>query len=114
MIVTPFGDQHYGNHSMERQWLAAHEIRHRAYAQAMARGGVGIAPSPLVGKVDDEWVRVHYHAHMVLLRSIPSVSSVSTQLISMNPMSSEVVFDHWHVIHNLLHTMTDQALGVLP
>lgn len=113
MIVTPFGDLVFGNSQMMSQWLAAHAIRHRTLRRAFSRSLGSILPAPLFHGVDNEWVRLHFLHHVALLRAMPPDSSISVTTLSSNPTTSEALFNHWHHMHNLLHTRLDQALQVM-
>lgn len=111
MIVTPFGGLEFGNKSGLDSWLAAHDQRHYAERQAIARTGIPLFARNFQGPVNKDWFGRHMIEHSVLKDFALPDDTVSSIAMEMD-WSSEERFYRWHQIHNLLHERLDQSLGI--
>jgi len=111
VIVTPFGDLNYGNDIGLQSWLAAHDQRHRFELQVIALKGAALTYAGLDTKIDSDWFGRHMLYHIGMLRFGVNDDTVSAQLLEMewdNPQNFQV----WHQMHNDLHSVLDQSLGI--
>jgi hypothetical protein len=111
MIVTPFGDLVYGDNQGLQSWLLAHDQRHRVELQAIGFQGVSLPYSSLAEKIDSDWFGRHVLNHLGMIRFAADDDTVSSQLLEMewdNPQNFQV----WHQMHNDLHSVLDQSLGI--
>lgn len=111
MIVTPFGDLQYGDQNALSSWLAAHDQRHYAERQTIARAGVPLYAHNFAGPVDKDWFGRHMIEHSVLKDFALPDSTVLSVAMEME-WTTEDKFYRWHQIHNLLHERLDRSLGI--
>lgn len=112
MIITSFGDLKWGDERALQQFLAAHDLKHQALAQAVGRRGVTVPVFMLSSEIDDAWVQTHWQQHVTLSQQIVQNADTSTYSLLTNPMSDEDTFYDWNDIHDLIHQQLDQALGI--
>lgn len=111
MIVTPFGDLKFGEDQGLKPWLAAHDIRHRTELRAIGLKGVALPYHGLNEKIDSDWFGRHMLYHIGMLPYMPDDDSVSAQLLEMEWDNAQN-FQVWHQMHNNLHSVLDQSLGI--
>jgi hypothetical protein len=112
MLITLFGDLTWKDDKGLLEWLAAHDLKHQALAQALGRAGVTSPVFLLSQRIDDSWLQTHWtHHHLLALQFAPDSDSSSYDL-QEDPMQSEDAFYQWHNIHNLIHQRLDQAFGI--
>lgn len=111
-MITLFGNLEWGDERGLQQWLAAHDLKHQALAQASARSGSALPAFLLSVEIDDSWLQTHWQQHHQLAQLLtPDTDSSSYDLLN-DPMESEENFYDWQDIHDLLHQRLDQALGI--
>jgi hypothetical protein len=111
MIVTPFGNMEWGKKDQVQYWLDAHDQRHHAERQEIARRGVPLYSRSFTGQMTVEWFGRHMIEHTALQDfSLPD-SSVTAVLLE-STWDNEATFYKWHQVHNLLHQRLDQAIGL--
>ena len=112
MIVTPFGDLAFGDQAALQSWASAHDLRHRTENRAIINSqGVALPYSSLDGQVDEDWLQRHVMYHLGMLKFMPNDQSVSAQLLD-TPWTNDDNFQFWHQMHNGLHIVLDQSLGI--
>jgi hypothetical protein len=112
MLITLFGDLKWRDNKGLQQWLAAHDLKHQALAQALGRVRV---PSPaflLSAQINDEWLEMHATHHALLALQFAPDTNSSTANLTTDPNSDESAFYEWHNIHDLIHQRLDRALGI--
>jgi hypothetical protein len=111
MIVTPFGDLEFGDDQSLRYWMDAHDGRHHAERQAIARSGVPLFAHSYASPINRAWFGQHMLEHGAMKSFAIPDDQVSTVMIE-NGWEEESSFYKWHQIHNQLHQRLDQALGL--
>lgn len=112
MILTPFGDLSFGDTSALQSWSSAHDLRHRTENQAIiTQNGSALPYASLDAPIDEDWLQRHVMYHLAMLKFAPNDQSVSAQLLD-TPWSDDTNFQFWHQMHNDLHQVLDQTLGI--
>lgn len=110
-MFTAFGDLKYGDEAALQEWMAAHDLKHQSYAQAMGRQGVNLPVLLVPASITDQWTEDHANQHAVLYQQFTSTSNSSINDISTNPTQDKDTFYNWMQIHDTLHQFLDQAFG---
>ena len=111
MIITPFGDLDYGQQDQLQYWLDAHDQRHHAERQEIARRGVPLYSHSFSGPVSKEWFGRHMIEHTAL-KDFSLPDSTVTSVLIESEWNDESSFYKWHQVHNLLHQRLDRAIGL--
>ena len=111
MILTPFGDLVWGDQRALDQFLAAHDLKHQALAQAAGRLGVTLPAFLLTATIDGSWLQEHWQQHVTLAQQITQDMDETTYNLLTDPMTDQEAFYDWHDNHNLIHQRLDQAFG---
>lgn len=112
MMMTLFGDLKWQDDDALQEWLAAHDLKHQALAQALGRAGVQAPAFLLSAHMDDSWIITHWTQHNLLSLQFAPDSDSATYDLQNDPMADEDSFYQWHNIHDLIHQRLDQALGI--
>lgn len=110
VIVTPFGQLKYAEPKALREWVAAHDIRHRLYQNTLMGQNYLVNLVPLDGEVNADWFGRHILAHMALTDALPQPVTTSTSALAA--WRDEKSFYSWHDLHTLLHRQLDNALNL--
>jgi hypothetical protein len=113
VIVTPYGDIELGDREAMRQWMAAHDIRHRTYSVALLRKGIVSQSPPLMDQLNHNWLMMHYIQHVILAKQFAPDTTAQSHGLNHDFMESDKQFQNWHRTHNLVHQRLDQAFGVV-
>ena len=110
MIVTPFGGLKYGDERALKDWVTAHDVRHRLYQNTLLGQNQPINGVPLDGKVNDDWFGRHLMTHLALTAFLPNPVTTATEVLT--GWKDEPSFYTWHDLHTLLHRQLDNALNL--
>jgi len=111
-MMTLFGDLRWEDPQGLRQWLAAHDLKHQALAQALGRAGV---PSPaflLADEIDENWIDTHATVHNLLALQFAPDTDAGVYDLLADFQEDQPTFYAWHDLHNQIHQRLDQALGI--
>lgn len=112
-MYTPFGDVRWKDLRGLREWLGAHDLKHRALAQAVGRLGVALPAFLLADTMDDAWIQTHFDQHSLLNTVLIQNPNTSLDDLLSDPLSNQGTFYDWHQSHTLIHQQLDQALGIV-
>jgi len=110
MIVTPFGGLKYQDEKALREWVTAHDVRHRLYQNTLMGQDELINQVPLDGKINKDWFGRHLLSHIALTAYLPNPVTTATEVLS--GWDDEQSFYTWHDLHTLLHRQLDNQLNL--
>lgn len=95
-----------------RDWVTAHDLRHRMYSKLSSQLGYAVQPTLLGGKVDQDWFHRHTMAHLALSQLFPGQLVGLTPALAVTKWRDETAFEDWMHRHALIHARLDAAFGI--
>lgn len=92
-------------------FIAAHDGRHHAYRQALARLGRSLQPYDMSGEMNEQWFTDNLNEHMAIRALFPDQIGQITIALEM-PQPGADNLTEWMRRHALVHARTDAALGL--